>query len=151
MKKNGFTFIEILVSVTIISILVAIAVISYGSINKRSRDARRKSDIEQLRSALEMYRADKGYYPNGSSLSFFPIDLVDNSPGRILLDEGYINALPTDPKDNTLYPYKYIMTNPRSGHYYGYCLAAYTESEGSGVNACTQTLPTSYTYGVKNP
>jgi len=150
MKKNGFTFIEILVSVTIISILVAIAMISYGSINKRSRDARRKSDIEQLRSALEMYRADNGYYPDEGPSTFTAIS-TDADLKTVLA--SYIATIPADPKDDTTYPYKIIMNGSRGSptHYYGYCLAAYTESEGSGVNACTESLPTSYTYGVKNP
>jgi len=149
MRKKGFTFIEILVTVTIIAMLIAIAVISYGSIQKRSRDARRKSDIEQLRSALEMYRADFGYYPDGPS-SFTALKSDSDLTTAL---SSYTTTIPSDPKDDVTYPYQIIMTSSRGtpSHYYGYCLAAYTEAEGSGVNACTQTLPTLYTYGTKNP
>jgi len=63
MRKGGFTLIEILVVATIVAVLSVIGVASYTSINKRSRDAKRKSDLEQVRSALEMYRVDTGHYP----------------------------------------------------------------------------------------
>ena len=68
--RRGFTLIEVLVAVTIIAILTSIGVVSYSSVNKRSRDAKRKGDVEQLRSALEMYRADNSYYPNTGSGSW---------------------------------------------------------------------------------
>ena len=58
--KKGFTLIELLIAVSIIAILISIGVVSYGSVNKRSRDAKRKGDIEQLRSGLEMYRRIMG-------------------------------------------------------------------------------------------
>jgi len=61
-KVFGFTLIEVLVTATIIAVLTAAAAVSYSSVNKRSRDARRKSDIEQLRAALEQSRSDNGYY-----------------------------------------------------------------------------------------
>ena len=61
-KRNGFSLIELMVSTTVIAILTVIGVVSYSSVNKRSRDVKRKSDIEQIRSALEMYRSDYGYY-----------------------------------------------------------------------------------------
>jgi prepilin-type N-terminal cleavage/methylation domain-containing protein len=153
-KVTGFTFIEILVVVTIIAMLVVIAAVSYGSINKRSRDARRKSDIEQLRSALEMYRADYSYYPDEGPSSFTKIAEAGLSTPL----ESYIATFPQDPKDNSTYAYQIIMTNQLGSpaHYYGYCLAAYTEAEGSASNSCGIDLPDitadkKYNYGVKNP
>lgn len=156
MKNKGFTFIEILVVVTIIAMLVMVAAVSYGSINKRSRDAKRKSDIEQIRSALEMYRADNGYYPDG------PISFATVKDDATLTNAlfSYLPSIPPDPKDDTEYPYKIIMTDSRGtpAQYYGYCLAAFTEATGSDSNSCGVTLPDSltspvkpYTYGVKNP
>jgi len=163
MKKKGFTFIEILVTITIIAILVVIGVISYASVNKRSRDARRKSDIEQIRSALEMYKADFGYYPDGGSGAFSAIKgYPPTDIETALIDRGYISSIPSDPKDNTVYPYQIMMTDLRGTdpnvHYYGYCVSAFVEGEGSESSTCgaSVTLPTineseEYTYGVKNP
>lgn len=64
-KKRGFTFVELLVSVTIMAVMMAAAVVSYSGTNKRSRDAKRKADLEMIRSALEICRSNTGVYPAG--------------------------------------------------------------------------------------
>jgi general secretion pathway protein G len=161
MKQKGFTFIEILVVITLIAILVMIGAVSYGSINKRSRDARRKSDIEQIRSALEMYRADTGFYPDEGPATFGKISSDADLKTALL---SYLSKIPTDPLDDTVYPYQIIMSDSRGSpaHYYGYCLAASLESgsdrstrpgesASTGLNACTSALPSTYDYGMKNP
>lgn len=93
---TGFTFIEILVSVTIIAVLVAIGIGSYASINRQSRDTKRLSDLEQIRGALEQYRADNGQYPVSSWVSSATgtDDWID------ALVPEYMDALPLDPKND---------------------------------------------------
>ena len=84
--KKGFTFIEILVVVTIIGLLTTVATVSYRSANRKARDNKRKSDIEQVRAALEMYRADNSQYPSGPW------------SGMIASIESYLNEGPQDPR-----------------------------------------------------
>ncbi|MFH0979716.1 MAG: prepilin-type N-terminal cleavage/methylation domain-containing protein, partial [Candidatus Roizmanbacteria bacterium] len=60
--KKSFTLIEVLVVVGIIGLLTSIAVASYSRMGQQSRDARRKTDLEQIRSALEMYRSNNDEY-----------------------------------------------------------------------------------------
>lgn len=60
---KGFTFVELLVVITIIAVLMAIAAVSYSSTTKKSRDAKRVADMEQIRSALEICRSENGTYP----------------------------------------------------------------------------------------
>ncbi|MBI5620310.1 prepilin-type N-terminal cleavage/methylation domain-containing protein [Candidatus Gottesmanbacteria bacterium] len=144
MKHRGFTLIEVLVAVTIIAILISIGVVSYGSVNKRSRDAKRKGDVEQLRSALEMYRADTGYYPNTGSGSW-----ADASGLSTPLVSTYLPAIPSDPKSSTQV-YRYTATNLSGGNYYGYCLSALIESENP-TDTCTPDTNNSHNYGVKSP
>ena len=67
----GFTMIELLVAATILSILAAIGLVSFNSANVRARDGKRKADLEQARSALELYRSDVGYYPKSYSAQTF--------------------------------------------------------------------------------
>ena len=123
MKNKGFTLIELLVTTTVILLLTSIAIVSYASASKRSRDNKRISDLETIRSALEIYRSDIGLYP--ASLN----DLTE--------DSTYINEIPTDPKPNN-YIYFYSSSDP-----FSYTLCAYIESDdlnalndGCGSNLC---------------
>lgn len=97
MKKTyyhlGFTLMELLITVSIIAILISIGIASYSTINKQSRDTKRKSDIEQIRSALEMYRADNSAYPNVGSGSWTAASDLSTA-----LATTYILAIPSDPK-----------------------------------------------------
>lgn len=143
-RKTGFTLIEILVAATIIAILIAISTVSYTSVNKRARDAKRKSDLEQLRSALEQYRTDNGYYPDPGSPSYVNVNTLTE-----LTSGGYISLIPTDPA--SAQQYSYNPQSPAGGPapYYGYCLSANLENAFIGTNPCTPD--TSHNYGVKNP
>jgi len=65
-KRRGFTLIELMVVLTVIGVLMGLALVSHQGARKSARDGKRKADLEQIRSALEMYRADKEEYPCGS-------------------------------------------------------------------------------------
>lgn len=145
--RRGFTLMEILVAISIIAILTAIGIVSYGSVNRRSRDTKRKSDTEQVRSALEMYRTDNGYYPAIGAGSW------TNASGlSTVLVATYMPAIPSDPKSPDS-AYRYKATNASGGNYYGYCVSAYLESETPVSNSCTPdaSQTPAHNYGVKSP
>jgi len=97
-SKKGFTLLEMLVVVGIISILVSLAAVSYTNSQKKARDARRKSDINVIRSGLEQYYSTCGYaYPTPVSNTFASIYCT--SPASIM-----ITLVPVDPKTITPYP-----------------------------------------------
>lgn len=147
--RQGFTLIEILISIAIISVLTAIGIVSYVSINRNARDAKRRGDIEQIRSALELYRSDYGYYPalGGVWVDAATLDTRASDPTLGLVD-AYLPTIPTDPKGDSPYMYEATNYSSTTGQYYGYCLAAVTE--GITANSCA-SIPTDYTYGTKNP
>lgn len=93
MIKKGFTLIELLVVIGIIGVLagMVIAVLNPTHFQGKSRDAKRKADLEQVRSALEMYRADTGGYPAGSGQISSVLVVLENPPYAYL-------TLPSDPK-----------------------------------------------------
>lgn len=123
--KKAFTLIEILVVTTIIVLLTSTAAVSYSQFSKSSRDARRKTDLEQVRAALEMYRSN-------SAISSYPVPGT-NWSNLSVLTTTYIQSLPTDPKSAS-YSYSY------SGTANDYTIGAYLESGGtSSCAGCTVT------------
>ena len=117
MKKKSFTLIEILVVTTIIGLLATTASTIYSQLGKQSRDARRKTDLEQIRSALELYRSNNNVYQASVSTNCSNYTALTGSP-------TYIQSMPSDPK--TGYNYYCNITSS------DYTLGAYLET-GSGT------------------
>lgn len=79
MKKNirsksnatakGFTLVELLVVISIIGLLSSIVLSSLSVARSKARDTQRISDIHNLQTALELYRASNGAYPTQASVS----------------------------------------------------------------------------------
>lgn len=67
MKKHGFTLVELLVVVGIISLLAGLLMASLSSARAKSRDGVRKSDLNQIRTALEQSSIDTGAYPQAAN------------------------------------------------------------------------------------
>lgn len=130
MKKNaifanrqGFTLIELLVAMTIMAVLMGIALVSYQGARKAARDGKRKADLEQIRSALEVYRSDCRTYPLGQSL---PSPLVGISPPCPSADV-YLQEVPLDPLNPT-------KTYSYSGLINSYILCASLENPVAGAD-----------------
>lgn len=97
-KILGFTLIELLVTSTILIVLTAIGISSYTKAAQSSRNGRRKADLETIRQALMLYRADKGCYPNTNVYTSMMGAIAD-----YLSETGVI-----DPKNDSNYYYSYI-------------------------------------------
>jgi len=61
--NRGVTLLEILLVIVIISVLATMLFTGYGSYTKRTRDARRKSDLAQIATAIDQYVFDHKYAP----------------------------------------------------------------------------------------
>lgn len=100
MKKiKGFTLIEILVVATIIGLLTSAASVAYSQFSKQSRDARRKTDLESIRAAVEIYRSNEDTYPAAIT---FGGDLCDPLGCSTTT---YMESIPNDPKSPNIYYY----------------------------------------------
>ncbi|NMC51579.1 prepilin-type N-terminal cleavage/methylation domain-containing protein [Candidatus Kuenenbacteria bacterium] len=69
LNKKGFTLIELLVVIAIFALMANITMISLDRAKRESRDTKRMSDINQLRSALQLYSTDKQSYPAGDGVA----------------------------------------------------------------------------------
>lgn len=121
----GFTLPELLVVISLMGILVAISFSSFSQSRKSARDVKRKADLEQIRSALEIYRSDCKTYP--AEIEF---------GGSLVGDEDdcgntndYMTEIPADPLSPT---YQYFYT----GSINSYALCAYLETGGAAVSGC---------------
>ncbi len=63
-EQNGFTLIELLVVIAIIGLLASTIVIALSSAKASARDAKRKTELNQVRTALEFYYNNNGSYPS---------------------------------------------------------------------------------------
>lgn len=78
----GFTLIELITVVALVSILAAIALPNYRVAIIQSREAVLKENLFRMRDLIDQYYVDKGQYP--PSL-------------ETLVEEGYLRKLPEDP------------------------------------------------------
>lgn len=58
--------VELLVVISIISILTIVGISSFKTVQIKSRDARRKNDMNSISKALNMYYNDMGNFPFGN-------------------------------------------------------------------------------------
>jgi len=108
--KNGFTLIELLVVMVIIGLLAGLILPNFMSARERARDARRKSDLEQIQKALELYKMDQSppVYIGGDPFKPVACDAIWQSAGGTV----YMSKFPCDPK-TTASAWRYVLTIPR--------------------------------------
>ena len=125
MNKKGFTLIELLVVISIIALLSSIVLSSLNDARAKARDSVRRSDLRQIKTALELYKSDKGDFivKNAGGVTcgrlysggWSPSDLTpmfggwfnfyaDTSPARdsidkCLFDGKYLGGIISDPSN----------------------------------------------------
>lgn len=131
-KSAGFTLIEILVVVVILSILAALIVPKIMDRPDEARVVAAKSDIRAIISALKMYRLDNGVYPTTEQglQALVTKPATGDIPGN-WKSSGYLERLPKDP-----WKHDYQYLNPGlHGEIDIWSLGADGQPGGEGVNA----------------
>lgn len=65
--SSGFTLVELLVVIAVIGMLAGLLLTNFVGVRGRASDAKRKSDIAQLKTAVRIYYNDFQNYPTASS------------------------------------------------------------------------------------
>jgi len=139
MKRNGFTFIEMLVVVAIIAVLTAVGVTNFRVANRKARDGKRQGDLQQIRAALELYRTDEKAYPT--------VDII--SAGEIVSSGGtvYMDSVPDDPLED----YNYYYSSDALGLTYTLCAALELDTTGGCSGAVAGVCGEDCNYEINNP
>lgn len=93
-SRRGFTFVELMVVVSIIVILVSMAIPIYNKTIIRSRESVLRNNLFTIRTVLDNYCYDKGKCPQS---------LQD------VVSAGYLRAVPVDPMNNNSTDWKVVM------------------------------------------
>ena len=64
--RRGFTLVELLVSITILSLLVTFVTLNFSQLRAEARDEIRINDLRQIQMALSAYKAEYGHFPRES-------------------------------------------------------------------------------------
>lgn len=130
-RIRGFTIVELLIVIVVIAILAAITIVSYNGIQARALDARRASDMNTIKKKLEIFYADKGYYPSSN-------DFLENAAFRKEAIE-IPDALITSPQQGPM-QYCWAKTAHDSGNKDPYCYVGYLRG-GWDLNQSDCTAP----------
>ncbi len=158
-KEVGFTLIELLIVIVIITILIMFLFVSFTQVQKNSRDAQRKSDLQTVAGALQRFYSDNSQYPKVSSgkISYYLPNCTDSTgtlttsawgTGAITCTSSgnsktYIKQLPKDPTGTNQYCY----TSADAQHYILYAAMEGKGNLTSNVN-CGGSSGTPYNYQV---
>ncbi|MBI4837354.1 MAG: prepilin-type N-terminal cleavage/methylation domain-containing protein [Candidatus Portnoybacteria bacterium] len=129
-RNNGFTLIELLVVIAVIGLLASIVLVSLNSARGKARDTKRKADLRQVQTALEMYFNDNNTYPSNSGV---PDGTGGNWTGLETPLASYIPKIPDDPSGNSWHVIQYVRVADTYGIYMRYEQTGYCKT-GVSVN-----------------
>jgi general secretion pathway protein G len=95
--KGGWTLIELVIVMAIITVLAALATVGARNAVMLSREATLKEDLFRMRDAIDQYYADKGKYP---------ADL------QALVTDQYMREVPVDPISRSRDTWQTIPAEP---------------------------------------
>jgi general secretion pathway protein G len=100
-RQHGFTLIELMIVMVIITILAGIGLAVYGNSVQHAKEAVLLQDLHEMREAIDKYYADKNHYP--ASL-------------ESLVEDKYIREVPSDPFTKSKDTWQTTIADPEPGN-----------------------------------
>lgn len=108
-SRNGFSLVELLIVIFVLTILLSIATIIYSRIQESARDQRRKNDLYTISQTLEIYLQRNNRYPRTPDSGAYNLStaaqpwISDNGSAADITPLGstYIDQIPNDPGTNS--------------------------------------------------
>lgn len=140
LKNPGFTLIELLIIVALIGLLAVLVIWALQGSFLKGRDAKRKADLDRIKTAVEEYEKDHNCYPEVSQMQKCGTD------SEIAI-HPYLNNVPCDPSTSGAYYYEPDPNSPPNcpGWYRVY--AALQNPNDPSINASIGSL----NYYVSSP
>jgi prepilin-type N-terminal cleavage/methylation domain-containing protein len=140
LKFKGFTLIELLVVIAVIGLLSTLAVVALNDARAKSRDTRRKADLKQIQTALNLYYDTYGNYietgsgcgsgGNGNGWFNYVGGAYTKSTVQCLVDAGFLSKEIIDPTGGR-------SSSPTNGYTY----MKYHNANKVYIYAKLETLP----------
>ena len=93
-RRRAFTLVEMLLVITIIGILAALVVPKMMGRSEQARQAAARADISSIKTALDAFEVDNGYYPKNA------MDLIQQPRDAKSWHGPYLDKIPQDPWGN---------------------------------------------------
>jgi len=100
-RQQGFTLIELMIVMVIITILAGIGLAVYGNSVQSSKEAVLREDLFRMREAIDQYHADKNRYP---------------ATIEALVEDKYLRMVPIDPITRSADTWQTTMADPEPGN-----------------------------------
>lgn len=101
-QRAGFTLIEIMVVIIILGLLATLVIPNITGYTEKAKREKARADIASLEGALELFKADNGFYP--TTEQGLDALIIKPSTGRIpakWMEGGYFKkGVPLDPWGN---------------------------------------------------
>lgn len=100
--KRGFTIVELLIVVVVVSVLAAITIVAYSNVSNRADETVARADLNSNLKSLKIIQTDTGRFPTSATEA-------ENcsTPGKV--DSGGVYCVINSDNANTFVPNGYVV------------------------------------------